>query len=563
MMTGTRLALVALLLAGVMAGCASEPKPTEKQKSNSSKIQGGVGQNLQDLHEFVPGPPAQIDITPANGARFSGRAQVDDITFSGFTTAAGQTVEVQVLNDPNAAIAEENWVTLATTTSESTPTQFNDPAPIFRWTVEAAPGADGNKWPDGGVLRYRAIVTDSAGAKTLLPFFDDTSGRCVAGLGAASWKDVITKCKSPFSPDFGAKLGSTKRAAALVSTSPEPRDQLIAPPYLTKKGAIFDFQTDAYYFAVGAPQTLQEFQLRYDFLLEGDDASGIYYNKGDLGIGREMHCKTFDNAFGKGTACYVTNYGTDIDNKPDFSGDADSAMDDATSLNNHFATVCTVKFGDQYAPAEGNDVQFFVYNAQDEISNLAQLDSIGVDEAIPNNCLNCHGGTFDASTLNLVGSSFLPFDPDAFLFSKDPGFSYEEQQEEIRKLNVIAKNAGGPPGTVQFVDGTYNGKAEVPGTKANLNWTPKGWSGDFEAQTVYRELYKPYCRTCHISQIGDFAFERYEDFKNEAAKSADDVCETTQMPIAEATLHQFWNSPGRAYIVNALEISSSCNGGGQ
>lgn len=43
-------------------------------------------------------------------------------------------------------------------------------------------------------------------------------------------------------------------------------------------------------------------------------------------------------------------------------------------------------------------------------------------------------------------------------------------------------------------------------------------------------------------------------------QSEESVCQTAEMPIAEATLHQFWNSPGRAYAVNALSLSNPCSG---
>ncbi len=38
-----------------------------------------------------------------------------------------------------------------------------------------------------------------------------------------------------------------------------------------------------------------------------DPSPAIYFNKGDLGIGREMHCSY--NACTQETACYVRNYG--------------------------------------------------------------------------------------------------------------------------------------------------------------------------------------------------------------------------------------------------------------
>jgi hypothetical protein len=203
-------------------------------------------------------------------------------------------------------------------------------------------------------------------------------------------------------------------------------------------------------------------------------------------------------------------------------------------------------------------VQFFVYNAQDELVNRALLDNIGENQSIPNNCLNCHGGQYDVDRGALVGATFLPFDPLAFDFSPEPGFSYADQQDQFRSLNLMVRGAGAPPPVIQFIDGTYGGKADVPGTPADLDWIPAGWNADDESKTVYRDVLKPYCRTCHISQVGDFAFMRIEDFKEQNAKTAASVCKTTDMPVAEATLGLFWQSPARAYLVNTLGLSTAC-----
>jgi mono/diheme cytochrome c family protein len=255
----------------------------------------------------------------------------------------------------------------------------------------------------------------------------------------------------------------------------------------------------------------------------------------------------------------VRNYGVRDDGIGDFSGDPDDAMFDLQGGENSFATVCMVKFGSTLADPNGNDVQFFVYDANDDLANRAQLDSFNSNDAIPNNCLNCHGGKLDERSSTIVGSTFLPFDPEAFSYLDEEGFSFEEQEDAFRALNAMMKNAGGPPSTKQWVDGVYQNKANVAGTKAQLDFIPPGWSGSEEAKTVYREVYKPYCRTCHTSQFGEFAFMTYDDFKASAAKTMDAVCNTHEMPLAEATMILFWDSPARAYLLNSFETSASCS----
>ena len=554
MRTTTAASLLALTtLTLFWIGCDPREEAPEAQKTSEAKLstapKPGASATL----------PSAIDIQPANGAFFArDRVSTVSVHFTGFTTAASQRVEVQVLSDPNAAITEAGWVTIATTTSAASGTTFNDPDPIFRYDVDAVPGANG-RWRDGGIVRIRTIVTDAAGKKTLLPFFDTASAPCVQSLKTRSWKDVLSQCKSPFSPALGAELGSTTRAAALVSGSLQPED-VAFPAFLSRRGVIDESETDRYYDVVDAPRTLSELRRRFGFDTN-QEVVAFYYNLGDLGIGREMHCTTFDDGNGSnGTACYVRNYGV-RGNVGDFSGDAESAMRGLEEGRGSFASVCMVKFGSTLADPNGNDVQFFVYDANEQLVNRAQLDTFASNDAIPVNCLNCHGGKYDRSTSTITGATFLPFDPEAFLFSEVRGLGLDDQQDAFRQLNEMMKNAGSPPGTRQFVDGAYGGKADIAGTSPNLDFIPAGWAIDDEAKTVYREVYKPFCRTCHTSQWGQFAFMTYEDFKAAGDKSLHSVCATKEMPLAEATMINFWASPARAYLLNAIDSNASCSPG--
>jgi hypothetical protein len=554
-------------LACAALGCDSDAIASNEKDHLRSSAQTTVSfrGDVETLERTIPPIPSEIDIRPANGDVFSAPTSDITISFSGFATKAGQAIEVQVLGDPNAAVVESSWVTIAKTQTATTPTSFNDEAPIFRWSVQAAPAGDPDhrRWPQGGILRYRAVAIDAAGARAALPFFDASSGICVARLRAKSWKDILTNCKSPFSPDFGQAATERGRAAALVSTIVTPDDAFVGPAYLARKGEIFEEDTDRYYDDIDAPRTLRDFQLRFGFsddhgLDGGSEVEATYYNRGDLGIGREMHCSTFIEGVQQGTACYVRNYGVDDQKQPLFGGDPSSALADALDRKDSFATVAMIKFGNTYAPPEGNDVQFFVYNAQDVLVNKAQLDNVGENQSIPNNCLNCHGGTYDAISGTLAGATFLPFDPLALDFATKPGFTYEDQEDQLRALNLMVRGAGAPPPVVQFIDGTYGNKPDVPGTRADLDWIPRGWNADEESRTIYRDVIKPYCRTCHISQVGDFAFMRIEDLKAEDTKTKASVCETTDMPVAQATLNLFWQSSARAYVVNSLGLTTAC-----
>ena len=56
-------------------------------------------------------------------------------------------------------------------------------------------------------------------------------------------------------------------------------------------------------------RVLTEFKTIFGF---GTGVTATYDNDGDLGLGREMHCKAYPHPLGFGVACYATNYsGTD------------------------------------------------------------------------------------------------------------------------------------------------------------------------------------------------------------------------------------------------------------
>jgi hypothetical protein len=104
----------------------------------------------------------------------------------------------------------------------------------------------------------------------------------------------------------------------------------------------------------------------------------------------------------------------------------------------------------------------------------------------------------------------------------------------------------------------YDGKVDRPGRPANLEFIPDAWMRTRATQTTYREVIKPYCRTCHVSQVAQFAFLQPEDFMRSATDTTKSVCVTNQMPIAEATLELFWRSPARGYLMGSLGLSHGC-----
>lgn len=199
----------------------------------------------------------------------------------------------------------------------------------------------------------------------------------------------------------------------------------------------------------------------------------VYWNAGDLGLGRDMHCiNNTTNAHSfvplerKTFACYVTNYrvnvpGTEVNGNP-FTGtpDIEASIANAARNTNPVATVAMevshLFFRGINLLASRGNVNFIAF---DEIRNgvpfSPPLDTnVGVrselprhsGKASPGTCLACHGGTYQprpadaTSGAKVVNGNFLPFNTAAsnFVFTIDPTlsqFSEIAQRETFRKMN--------------------------------------------------------------------------------------------------------------------------------
>jgi cytochrome c1 len=199
----------------------------------------------------------------------------------------------------------------------------------------------------------------------------------------------------------------------------------------------------------------------------------------------------------------------------------------------------------------GHGVQFVVYNGQGQLQDFAQLDSTGQNKSVPNNCLNCHGGTYDNVNHIVSNAHFLPFDPQAFEFASFPGYDFNSQAKELRKLNAHVRSANPTTQISELIDGWYAPKgASDPSSTINTAFVPTGWSGDSASVKMYNEVFKPYCRTCHVTSTIPFATS--QSFTQLGSAVLADTCSSHTMPHAEATLKNFWKSPARAHVVGAF-----------
>lgn len=289
-----------------------------------------------------------------------------------------------------------------------------------------------------------------------------------------------------------------------------------------------------------------------------EPAVAYYYNAGDLGLGREMHCRPN----GADVACYVTNYGSP-------GGNPDAAINSAIKHENPVATVA-MEFS---ATGGSTGVKFYIYNhaAGDHLCTNAVLDSQG-PKFTPQLCIQCHGGSYSTTTHTASGASFLPFDVFSFDFSP-PMVSLADEQDQFRQLNALVKstnpNTSDPNDPIRnLIDGLYPCGVNTPGCQALNTYVPPppmpGWTGH---TALYQTIPRVYCRTCHVAQFSSIDWTQFSDFGSTFASDIQSrVCTSGShvMPEAEVPFKKFWfsTSPyGPAYLADpslGLNFAGGC-----
>ena len=477
---------------------------------------------------------------PYNGTTTSGSVIGKKFLFEGYWNHPSTPISLQVMIDPtrDPALAS-SWVQFATANTDATPVTVNSTDPLYFWSVTAAPvpiAAFGARWPSGGLIRVRAF--NVASNYELTSFDDVTFPDCLTAQLAvnADWVTIGSKC---------AGLGGT----ALVSTDFKPTPTV---GFLSRKGKITQQETKDYYEAIDAPQTLLEFKSLNGFSLTTTPASGevtaTYYNDGDLGLGREMHCKAPPSG---GVACYVTNY-TGTANTPVFGDDPVKVLGQAIAHSASYATVAMTYDG----AASSNPVKFMVYGTDGKRLNIAQLDSNpNGNLSVPNNCLSCHGieSSYNKSTKVVSGAQFLPFDPFSYVFSTDPSYTFPAQANKFRQLNSLVLHTFPSPGIVEYITGLYapNNIDNIHAV-ANPAYIPDAWQNGNASQdgtAIYNGVVKFACRTCHLSAINPLLeFTTPDGFAAFANLIRNDACGNHEMPHAERVRKKFWESGARAYL---------------
>ncbi len=491
-------------------------------------------------------PPAELGVIlePRHGDVLAGQTDQLRVEVRGVHTQPGQVIEIQI---PDAANDLTRWSTLGVAVTADDPGEDGE---LYEWSATVTPGS---AWVQGGLLRMRAV--DEAGA--VLARLYHGAGDCFAAVPGDSLADEIARCGGD-NPDTGLILSSPVTDLA---------DARSALEFLTSKGIGTPAETAEYYATIAAPTTVAAFRARFGFDPTSDPVA-TYYNLGDLATGREVRCRPYAIASGNGVACLTSNYGG-------FSTDVDDSIRRAIAgtetdvSTGAFATVAMIYKAPITSP---NSVQFVVYGPDGTLANEAGLDTHGDNKSIPHNCLNCHGSgaTYDATTNQVRGARFLPLDPLGFQFSDLPGYTRADQEENVRRLNETIYTAGLTVGQLETIDGMYGAALSVPGTAADVEFLPPGWSGSAVEQNTYSHAVAPFCRACHTSRESGGGGRDPIDFTTSAGTRplaqviGNVVCGTPSsgashaMPNAQAVVRRFWAGPARAYLVDYLGLATSC-----
>lgn len=272
------------------------------------------------------------------------------------------------------------------------------------------------------------------------------------------------------------------------------------------------------------------------------DVKATYQNRSDLGFIRDMYSYTGSD----GRVCmYVTNY-------PDFG---------AYLAGQPIATVAMDWAPDPRDPSSAPAffTRFYVFDAP----GTGRLTSIDLDgtgpRAVPQLCMNCHGGSYVASAdvaangwagWGDVGARFLPFDASAYGYldtlpgGAPSGIDAASQQEAFRQLNEAVLRTQADAETRAMIHRWYGSTAtssnSLPVTTPDFHALPAGWTGSLDDQDVYLDVASRHCLLCHTSHADVIDFDTASEFQGWSAMIHYDLCQQRQMPHALRTFQNLY-----------------------
>jgi hypothetical protein len=328
------------------------------------------------------------------------------------------------------------------------------------------------------------------------------------------------------SPAASPGLGGPLLPSAVVNSAEWAAEQGVDQLGFATIGQNNAADAAAYYQAVdptGTRTTLDAWKQVNGFAADEslDDAKAYYFNAGDLVLGRSMHMKINPNG---DIAYYVSNYPT---------------ASDAVRGTNLIATVAM-----EYSPippGTNRVMKYFVYGGNNARVDAADLDGQG-QKFIPNLCTVCHGSRPYTAGGNVdVGARFLPFDLQSYQYSPFAGRNGQEVAFKALNKGILDNSGTRSAATASIIQAWYEDPAQptvalARGTQ-NDDAVPSGWTGK---ETLYLQVIRPTCRSCHVSRDAPRGFDTFADFNSRGATSLSFICSTRTMPNALVNNERFW-----------------------
>ena len=279
----------------------------------------------------------------------------------------------------------------------------------------------------------------------------------------------------------------------------------------------------------------------------------------NFGLGRRVNCvKPIDARF-KGTMCWATSHGhiPAANESPDGAALA-TAGEQITAIKSLSIIVISEQgqFFGSWEPdgsvADALDIPIAREFAFVKVSGkryLTAMDSQG-PKSVPNACLSCHGGRYDAVRKVVVGASLQPLIPANLVFSSPQARAKTE--EDLRRINKLVLDSNPSPAIRAQITALYNGSPSVPLTHANDAAVPPGWSSQ---PGLYQQVIAPYCGSCHFAQTGSLSFITYGDLVANKDRVQKAVCADFSMPHSEQSFRRFWSEGGAVSLPGMLSAT--------
>ena len=272
-----------------------------------------------------------------------------------------------------------------------------------------------------------------------------------------------------------------------------------------------------------------------------DGNEAVYGNPLDLGVGRRAACAQEMKGLphpGLKTVCYATAHGA-IPGTPGFNDPAAITHPGAGVGDDFILSMVIVK--------DPTGTTFVVFSGAATLLTTVKLDTEG-PKFVPFACISCHGGTYNATTRKVDGSSFLPLDPGLLSFASAADQS--AQEEKIRKINRMIYDAQPGSAIASYLNGLYHGAIGTAGTVAQPDYVPGGWA---QQAGFYRSVVRPHCAMCHLAAPPSWNFASWGNFQQNAGLIHADVCGAHTMPHAEVPFKSFWlKDTGILYLPGLL-----------